>query len=134
VKYRQRRGVLSAIANIFGKEKPERNLISKQQLVKDRAKKSPLFAQEARIEYPFLLAYNYLAESAAGAVVVSTGARVVVSTTVDVSTPWLMVLSIAVESPEPEVPALLQAATNRPRASAKKPTFFILNVFKVYLK
>lgn len=109
-------------------------MISKQQLVKVRVKKSLLFAQEARIKYPFLLAYNYLAESAAGAVVVSTGARVVVSTTVVVSTPWLMVLSIAVESPEPEVPALLQAATNRPRASAKKPTFFILNVFKVYLK
>jgi hypothetical protein len=41
VKYRQQRGVLSAIANIFGKEKPERNLISKQQLVKVRVKKKP---------------------------------------------------------------------------------------------
>lgn len=97
------------------------------------AKKSPAYAAGPGLNI-LLLAYNYLAESAGAATAaVSTTAAVSIAGAA-VSTPVLIALSIAVESPEPEVPALLQAATNRPRASARKPNFFMLNVFKVYLK
>lgn len=41
-------------------------------------------------------------------------------------------LSIEAESPVLLVEELLQAATKRPRARARKPTFFILIVFKVF--
>ncbi|WP_157986532.1 hypothetical protein [Chitinophaga alhagiae] len=79
-----------------------------------------------------MLAYNYLAESAGAITAESTAAAAESTTAESTGAAVFTALSIEAESLVLLVEALLQAATKRPRARARKPTFFILIVFKVF--